>query len=307
QVIDGVVRGIGGYGNCVGVPTVGGEVNFHPAYNGNPVVNAMTVGIAKADRTDGGERPLYRAIDWEPLEISAPVRGRKLSRDRQQAFEHTAVAVAGSFSLNMDFDSKYALVPIDLADSLLHYRGAVSALELQLVPGADLDRLATALQERLGPGLLVRTRYQKNALMYRTNATEKRITYLLLTFIGLIGAFNIIASLTMMMIEKKQDMRTLMGMGAGGQLVRRIFLYEGLLIVVVGIVAGLVVGGGICWAQQRFGLVPMEGTMVEAFPVKVLWTDLLLVVATVLGIGLLATRVPLRALSRRFLHAATER
>jgi lipoprotein-releasing system permease protein len=141
--------------------------------------------------------------------------------------------------------------------------------------------------------------------MYRTNATEKRITYLLLTFIGLIGAFNIIASLTMMMIEKKQDMRTLMGMGAGGQLVRRIFLYEGLLIVVVGIVAGLVVGGGICWAQQRFGLVPMEGTMVEAFPVKVLWTDLLLVVATVLAIGLLATRVPLRALSRRFLHAAS--
>jgi len=241
----------------------------------------------------------------EPLEISAPVRGRKLSRDRQQAFEHTAVAVAGSFSLNMDFDSKYALVPIDLADSLLHYRGAVSALELQLAPGMELDRLATALQERLGPGLLVRTRYQKNALMYRTNATEKRITYLLLTFIGLIGAFNIIASLTMMMIEKKQDMRTLMGMGAGGQLVRRIFLYEGLLIVVVGIVAGLVVGGGICWAQQRFGLVPMEGTMVEAFPVKVLWTDLLLVVATVLGIGLLATRVPLRALSRRFLHAAS--
>jgi ABC-type lipoprotein release transport system permease subunit len=238
-----------------------------------------------------------------PLEISAPVRGRKLSRDKQGAFETSAMAVGGAFSMNMEFDTRYALVPLDLAASLLHYDSAVSALELQTQPGTDLEKLATALSNRLGPTFTVRTRYQKNALMYRTNATEKKVTFLLLTFIGLIGAFNIIASLTMMMIEKKADMRTLMGMGATDTLVRRIFLYEGLLIVATGVIAGLVIGGAICWAQMRFGLVPMEGTMVDAFPVKVLWTDLVIVVITVFTIGLVSTRVPLRSLSRRFLHA----
>jgi ABC-type lipoprotein release transport system permease subunit len=111
----------------------------------------------------------------------------------------------------------------------------------------------------------------------------------------------------MMMIEKKEDMRTLMSMGGEARLVRRIFLYEGLLIVVFGAVIGLAGGLGICWAQQRFGFVEMAEAMVDAFPVRVIWTDLLVILATVLGIGLLATWVPLRALSRRFLYATAAR
>ncbi|HRH39443.1 MAG TPA: ABC transporter permease, partial [Flavobacteriales bacterium] len=151
---------------------------------------------------------------FRPLEISAPIRGRKLSKYKREAFEQTAVAMAGTFSMNLEYDSKYVMVPIDLAASLLHYDSAVSALELQLKPGADMDDAADALRTQLGDRFIVRTRYQKNALMYATNATEKFVAFIVLAFIGLIGAFNVIASLTMMMIEKKEDMRTLMSMGA---------------------------------------------------------------------------------------------
>ncbi len=241
---------------------------------------------------------------FQPLEVSAPIRGRKLSKYRKDAFEQTAVAMSGTFSMNMEYDARYVLLPIDLAADLLHYDSAVSALELELKPDAGMDEVADALRGKLGGRYLVRTRYQKNALMYATNATEKFVAFLVLAFIGLIGAFNVIASLTMMMIEKKEDMRTLMSMGATASLVRRVFFHEGMLIVITGALLGVAGGLGICWAQQRFGFVAMAEAMVDAFPVKVIWTDLVLVVITVSAIGLLATWVPLRALSRRFLQGA---
>lgn len=240
---------------------------------------------------------------FQPLEISAPIRGRKLSKYKQEAFEQTAVAMSGTFSMNMEYDARFVMVPIDLAAELLHYDSSVSALELKLKPGSDMDDAANALRSQLGDRFVVRTRYQKNALMYATNATEKFVAFLVLAFIGLIGAFNVIASLTMMMIEKKEDMRTLMSMGAPTALVRRVFFNEGMLIVITGSFIGIAVGLGICWAQQEFGFVTMAEAMVDSFPVKVIWTDLLVILATVLVIGLLATWVPLRALSRRFLHA----
>lgn len=244
---------------------------------------------------------------FQPLEISAPIRGRKLSRFKEEAFEQTAVALAGTFSMNMEFDARYVVVPVDLAAELLHYDSAVSALELKLRRGHDMERTAAAIREQIGGRYLVRTRYQKNALMYQTNATEKLVAFIVLTFIGLIGAFNVIASLTMMMIEKKEDMRTMVSMGATARTVRRIFLHEGLLIVFLGALIGLALGIGICWAQQRYGFVEMAEAMVDAFPVKVMWTDIVMILATVLSIGLLATWVPLRALSRRFLYATAAR
>lgn len=242
-----------------------------------------------------------------PLRISAPVRGRKLSTYQRRAFEQADVAVSGTFSINMEFDTRYVLLPLDLGATLLHYEREASAMELQLPDGADADRAANALRHALGDRYVVRTRHQKNALMYSTNASEKWFTFVVLSFIGLIGAFNIIASLTMMMIDKQGDMRTLMALGADDRLVRRVFLIEGLLIVGVGAVAGLVLGLGLCWAQQRFGLLTLSGSVVDSYPVHVLLGDLLLVIGAVSVIGLLTTWLPLRALSRRFLYATAAR
>ncbi len=240
---------------------------------------------------------------FQPLEISAPIRGRKLSKFQRGAFETTAMPVRGAFTLNMEFDTKYVLVPLDIASDLLHYDSAVSALELQLSDPKDMDLVANELRSTLGTGFNVRTRYQKNALMYSTNASEKLFTFIVLVFIGSIGAFNIIASLTMMMIEKRRDMRTLMGMGATAGTVRAIFFAEGMLIVLVGTIIGLALGLGICWAQQHFGFVELSGSVVEAYPVKVMGTDLVVIFTAVLAIGLMASWVPLRSLSRRFLQA----
>jgi len=242
---------------------------------------------------------------FQPLEISAPIRGRKLSKYQQRAFENTAVAVSGAYTMNMEFDVKYAVVPIDLAADLLHYDSLVSALEIQLKPGSDMEQVAGEMQESLGGRFLVRSRHQKNAVMYQTNATEKFVAFLVLAFIGLIGAFNIIASLTMMMIEKQLDMRTILGMGATPRTVRHVFLNEGLLITLTGVVIGLALGVGICWAQERFQLVPLSGSLLEAYPVQVQLPDLGVIFATVFCIGLLASWVPLRTLSRRFLRGAS--
>ncbi|MBL7964268.1 MAG: ABC transporter permease [Flavobacteriales bacterium] len=241
---------------------------------------------------------------FRPLEISAPVRGRKLSQWKQGAFEQEDLPVSGAFTLNMEFDAKYVLVPLELAARLLHYEGAVNALEMRLSRDADADAAARALREQLGGAYVVRTRQQKNTLMYSTNTSEKRFTFLVLVFIGLIGAFNIIASLTMLMIEKKRDVRTLSALGATPQVVRLIFLFEGLLIVGVGIVLGLLLGLGLCWVQQRFGLIGLANSVVDAYPVKVQWKDLVQIVLVTLAIGVLASWVPLRSLSRRLLVQA---
>ncbi len=240
---------------------------------------------------------------FQPLEISAPIRGRKLSKYKRGAFETIAMPVRGAFTLNMDFDTKYLLAPLDIAAQLLHYDSAVNALEVQLNNPKDMDRIANDLRSELGSGFVVRTRHQKNALMYSTNASEKLFTFIVLAFIGLIGAFNIIASLTMMMIEKRRDMRTLMGMGATPGLVRAIFFGEGMLIVLVGTVVGLLLGLAICWAQQYFGFVELAGSVVESYPVRVIVSDLALIFVVVIAIGLLASWVPLRSLSKRFLQA----
>lgn len=241
---------------------------------------------------------------FQPLEISAPVRGRKLSKYQQRAFETVAMAVRGVFSMNLDFDTKYLLVPLSTASEVMHYDSAVSALEIELADKERMDRVAELLRERLGPAFIVKTRYQKNALMYRTNASEKVFTFVVLSFIGLIGAFNIIASLTMMMIEKRRDMGTITAMGATPAMIRRIFFHEGLLIVVVGVIIGLLLGLGICLAQEHFGFVQLSDSVVEAYPVNVLGTDLVLIALMVLAIGLVAAWIPLRALSKRFLESA---
>ncbi len=273
-------------------------------FSGKAVLESTTgptaiLGIALKVDLDA---PLDDGI-FTPLEISAPIRGRKLSRYQQQAFEHTSVAVSGAYSMNLEFDAKYAVVPIELAADLLQYDTLVSSVELQLAPNSNLDKTARGIRTMLGEKFLVRTRYQKNALMYQTNASEKFFTFIVLAFIGLIGAFNIIASLTMMMIEKKLDMRTLMSMGATPGTIRSVFFYEGMLIVAVGATAGVLLGLMICLLQQTYGFVQLHGSVVEAYPVKVIGTDLLLIFGTILTIGVLASWVPLRELSSRFLQA----
>jgi ABC-type lipoprotein release transport system permease subunit len=214
------------------------------------------------------------------------------------------VAVSGAFTINMEFDQQYVIAPIDLVDSLLLYGGAVNALEIKARPGTPIQELAASVQALVGDRFQVKSRYEKNALMYHTNATEKWFTFAVLAFIGLIGAFNIIASLTLMMIEKQRDMRTMTGMGATRSFVRRVFFTEGLLIVAVGTIAGLLLGLLICGIQLYTGVVGLDNSVVESYPVKVMGGDIAMIFCAVIVIGTLATWTSLRGLGQRYLEAA---
>lgn len=252
---------------------------------------------------DGLHVPLDDGVT-EPLEVAALIRGRKLARLSNSAFEQRRVAVSGAFTINLEFDQQYMLAPLDWAAGLLHYGNEVNALELQARPGTGLDRLRDAVADLAGNGYTVKTRYQKNQLMYTTNANEKWFTFAVLAFIGLIGAFNIIASLTLMMIEKREDMRTLSGMGATPGFIRQVFFLEGLLIVLVGTVAGLLAGLALCYLQIKTGLIALEGSVVDSYPVQVMGGDLVMIFLAVMAIGTLAAWAPLRSLSRRYLGGA---
>lgn len=271
-------------------------------YGGNPVLSGTNgpVVILGAALKDMLRVPFDDGV-LRPLRISAPVRGRKLLRYKEQAFEEEQVAVGGAFTINLEFDERYVIAPLALADSLLHYGGAVNALEVRGRPGVDIQDLAGHVRQVVGDGFITRSRYEKNALMYRTNATEKWFTFAVLAFIGLIGAFNIIASLTLMMIEKEQEMRVFIGMGAPSTTVRRVFLFVGLLIVGIGTLGGTLFGLGVCAVQSATGVIGLDNSVVDSYPVKVIGADILLIVSSVLTIGLFATWVSLRGLGQRYL------
>lgn len=277
----------------------------HHMYMGEPRLENRygPVVVLGAALKDALRVPLDDGV-MEPLEVAALIRGRKLASRAGVPFEQRRVAVAGAFTINLEFDQQYLLAPIDWAAGLLQYGNEVNGLEIQTAPGASPERLKQSVQAILGPGFVVKTRYQKNELMYITNANEKWFTFMVLAFIGLIGAFNIIASLTLMMIEKQRDMGTMASMGATERFIRRVFFLEGMLIVVVGTVVGLSLGLGLCALQITTGIIAMQGAVVEAYPVKVVATDLGLIFLAMMAIGTFAAWVPLRNLSRRYLAAA---
>jgi len=199
---------------------------------------------------------------------------------------------AGIVSLEQNFDQKYLIMPLDALQDLLEYDDEVSAVEIYLAPEA-LSRNGLAsrtvlsdLAAQLGPDFSVRDRRQQNTTLYKLLLYEKIAIYLILLFVMLIISFNIYGSLSMLIIEKRDDIATLRAMGADDKLVGQIFVREGWLISLLGIAAGILLGLAVCWAQQRFGIVKMPGNfVVDAYPVVVRVTDILLIVAGVSVIG----------------------
>ena len=199
---------------------------------------------------------------------------------------------AGIVSLEQNFDQKYLIMPLDALRELLEYDDEVSAVEIYLKPDA-LNRHGLAprsflsqVQDKLGPDFRVRDRQQQNTTLYKLLKYEKIAIYLILLFVMLIVSFNIYGSLSMLIIEKRDDIATLRAMGADDALVGQIFTREGWLISLLGIFSGVAIGLLICWAQQRFGLVKMPGNfVVDAYPVVVQAADILLIIAGVAFIG----------------------
>lgn len=242
------------------------------------------------------------------LPIYAPRRGERVNLGNpMQSFTSDELYSPGVvFATNQNpYDSEYILTSLEFARKLFDQHNRVSAIELKLKPGTDLRRAQTDIRQMLGERFRVQDRYEQQEDTFRIMQVEKLIAYLFLTFILLVASFNIISSLSMLMIEKRENVATLRSLGANDSQIRRIFLFEGWLISGIGAAVGILGGLALCWAQIRFGLIKLghsEGAfIVDAYPVSVETTDILLTFATVLLVGFVAVWLPVRRLTKNLL------
>ena len=234
----------------------------------------------------------------DPLYIYAPKRTTNINLLRpENSFNQLGTFVSGIFAVQqLQYDDHYVLVSIGLARELFEYdKNTVSAVELKLADGADSDNVQKQIQTIVGDRFQVKNRYQQQESFFKIMKIEKWITYLILCFILLIASFNIIGSLSMLIIDKKADIMTLRNLGANNQTIKRIFLFEGWMISAVGAIVGIGLGAGLCLLQEIFGFLKLgSGYVVEAYPVVTNIMDMLLVFVTVLIMGFLAAYYPVR-------------
>ncbi len=230
-----------------------------------------------------------------PISVYAPTRGKTESLNPEDAFNKLILSPAGIFSLNDDFDYKYVLVDLKAAQELFDCGNDVSLLEISVKDKSNIKKVQEQLQALLGPDYLVKNRYQANDILFKTLETEKLWTFLILGFILMIATFNIIGALTMLIIEKKKDIKTLYSLGAHQTFIRRIFMQEGFLITGVGAVSGLMAGIIICVLQQQFHLVEFDAQSdITYYPIKMELNDFGWILGVVMGIGFLAAIYPVR-------------
>lgn len=239
-----------------------------------------------------------------PINIYVPKRTQKVSINPEKAFSRKYIYPSGIFAIQQDFDSRYIIVPIDFARDLLDYSNEVSAIELKLDPVFNKNKIQEEIKKHLGTGYEVKNRFEQQELLYKIMKSEKWAIFLILTFILIIASFNVIGSLTMLIIEKKKDIDTLRSLGTNLSVLRKIFLFEGWMISILGAILGLMTGTIICWIQQHFGLIKIQGSdsfVIDTYPVNIELPDFIYVFLTVLFIGYLAAWYPVRYITRKFL------
>jgi lipoprotein-releasing system permease protein len=243
----------------------------------------------------------------DPLYVYTIDRKAKINMAQpEESIRRDYLYPSGIFAIEQDFDSRYVICPIEFVRKLLSYPNQVSSLELKLDPAFPPDQVQKQIADLLGDGFQVKNREQQNELFYRVMRSEKWAIFLILTFILIIASFNIIGSLSMLIIDKKKDIVTLRNLGAGNGLIKKIFLVEGWLISVLGSVSGLILGTAISWIQQHFGVIKLTGTgsfIIDAYPVHIEVIDIILIWITVLLIGFFAARYPVRQISKKYLAA----
>ena len=238
------------------------------------------------------------------LTVFVPRRGSPSSFNFSNAFNRDAIRPAGVFSIQQDFDEKYVLVPLRFARKLLNYKQEVTSVEIYLKKGADVDKIQSEIKKILGTTFQVQNRFQQNETLFKIMKSEKTAIYLILVFILILASFNMIGSLSILIVEKVKDIATLKSMGTNVRVVRRIFLKQGLLISLISGGTGLIIGFVVLWLQQTYGLVQLGSTqgdfIINAYPVRMQLFDFIYVFLTVQLIGLLASWYPVRFLLRDF-------
>ena len=244
----------------------------------------------------------------EPMKIYAPRReGQFDITNPDDAFEEDEL-YSPSVLFNVKqakYDQNYILTSIGFARRIFDLQGMLSSLELRLKPGSNFDAVKKEISRLCGTKFMVKDRFEQQDDTFKIMKIEKFIAYIFLTFILMVACFNIIGSLSMLIIDKKDDVVTLRNLGASDKQIVRIFLFEGRLISAIGAVIGIVIGLLLCWAQQEFGLVALGSSsgsfIINAYPVSVHPEDIILIFITVLLVGFLSVWYPVRYFAKRLL------
>lgn len=282
------IKGVSkGYETYSGLDTMMLEGNMVLTENGN---NFAILGYGIA-------RILSVNIDnyFTQIAVYTPKRGNTTTFDLDNAMVKKYVSPSGIFSVEDNINAKYVIVPLDFARQLLEYDREISGFEILLTPSADTKKVQRQIQELLGENYEVKNRYQLQEVLYRVFNTERWATYFILTFILLVAAFNVIGSLTMLVIDKKGDISVLKSMGAPNGLIRKIFFKEGIIIALIGALVGIALGILVCWLQQTYGFIKLGGAgtfVVNNYPVKMKIFDIVLVFFTTLFLGAVTSLYP---------------
>ena len=244
---------------------------------------------------------------YDPVEVYAPRRGVKVNLTNPMASFHREPLYLPGNVLNINdarYASSYIVTSLDYARRLFDYDAEVSAIEVRLSPKANAAKVKQNIAAMMGDGYTVKDRYEQQAATFKVVEIEKFVTYLFLCFILMVACFNIISSVSMLILDKQVNADTLRSLGATDSFVARIFIYEGNLIALLGAVVGLVLGVVLCLLQQEFGIIGLGGSgqfVVDAYPVRVKLTDLLLVLVSVVVVSAVSVWLPIKILNKYFL------
>ena len=264
----------------------------------NDGINYAVVGQGVAYNL--GIRPEFT----DPIMVYVPKKGKQVSINPARAINHNYIYASGVFAVLEEIDAKYIIVSHNFAADLFESGELVSSVELGINPLANSKKVQKQIEKILGSGFHVKNKYQQHDLIFKTMQSEKWAAYLILVFILIIASFNILSSLSMLIIDKKEDILILRSMGATSKIIGQIFLFEGWLISVVGAFTGTFLGIFVCWLQIKFEIIsfPDNGTfLITGYPVHIVIYDILLILTVVLLIGFFAAWYPIKFISQKYL------
>lgn len=240
-----------------------------------------------------------------PVQVYVPKRTKKRLTSIEQSFNSGTLIPSAVFSVQQEIDAKYVIAPIRFARKMLDYTNEVTSIEIRLNPQADPDFVQHEIQEISGDAFAVKNRFQQQELLYKIMRSEKWAIFIILSFILIIAVFNVVGSLSMLILDKRKDIAVLFSMGANEKLIKRIFLVEGLLISFSGAIIGLFLGYLLCLLQIEFGLIKLgpeaNSFIIPYYPVKLYFTDFLAVFGVVFFIGLVAAWFPVNQIANKYL------
>lgn len=244
---------------------------------------------------------------FDPIEVYAPRTGTRVNMTNPMANFKRLLLYSPGTVLNINdarYASTYIVASLDYAQRLFDCPGEISAIELRLTPGASTGRVKRAVQQLVGDEFTVHDRYEQQEATFKVVKIEKFVSYLFLCFILMVACFNIISSVSMLILDKRDNVDTLRSMGATQNMAERIFIYEGNLIAFFGAITGLVLGVVLCLLQQEFGIIGLGGDgqfVVDAYPVRVKLLDILLVFVSVILVNAVSVWLPIKLLNKYFM------